>query len=231
MSGAFESSVNGVLNPDAVLECGVCWRSYDPSEGCESWDVPAGTAFADLPVEWRCPSCDASKDKFMVRDAGGTRRPAPRPTGVDQRIGDIVAAYRKAEKSMIGLPVHNPALEVEAVGFRPHKDGFAGVVVTPWCMNVTVVPGGPDAPPPGAVGSKRSHVFPSGAYTFTLGRLEGAGLIETCSLFSPMDDFGEQAVARAAAQAAADGLFEAPEPAPPPRMTRRFLLTRNGAPT
>ncbi len=230
MTGVFESSVNGALNADAILECGVCWHAYDPSVGCEDWDVPAGTAFAELPDEWRCPSCDAPKDKFMVREPGQERRIELRAPDLDQCIEGIVAAYQKAEKSMIGLPVHNPALEVEAVGFRPHCDDYAGVVITPWCMNVTVIAADPDAPAPGAIGSKRSHSFPSGVYTFTLGRLDGAGLIETCSLFSPMDEFNDQAVAREAARAAVEGLFEAPKPSAQPTMTRRFLLTRNGAP-
>lgn len=222
--------MDGALNADAILECGVCWHAYDPAEGCEGRDIAPGTAFSDLPDDWRCPSCDAPKDKFMIRDAGAIERgPTARPD-LEQRLEQIRAAYHDAEKAIIGLPVHNPTLEIDLVDFREHGSGYAGIVITPWCMNVLYMDADPEAPPPGAIGSKRVHTFPSGGYTFTLGRLDGAGLIETCSLFSPMDEFNDMAVARDTAIAAAGGLFEAPEPAPQPRVTRRFLLTRNGAP-
>ena len=51
--------------PDAVMECGICWTVYDPRLGDAEWQIPAGTAFRDLPEEWRCPECDAPKAKFF----------------------------------------------------------------------------------------------------------------------------------------------------------------------
>ena len=56
------------VRPDSRLECGICWWVYDPAQGDPVWQVPAGTAFADLPEHWRCPECDGPKDKFMVLD-------------------------------------------------------------------------------------------------------------------------------------------------------------------
>ncbi len=47
------------------MECGICWQVYDPAEGDPVWQAPAGTAFVDLPAEWRCPNCDADPSKFM----------------------------------------------------------------------------------------------------------------------------------------------------------------------
>lgn len=47
------------------MECGVCWYVYDPAAGDDVWQVPPGTAFADLPDDWRCPNCDAPPHKFM----------------------------------------------------------------------------------------------------------------------------------------------------------------------
>ena len=49
------------------MECGVCWYVYDPAEGDPVWQIEAGVAFADLPEEWRCPHCDAPRDKFLRR--------------------------------------------------------------------------------------------------------------------------------------------------------------------
>ena len=53
------------LSPEDRMECGVCWAVYDPAEGDPVWQVPAGTPFADLPEDWRCPTCDAPQDRFL----------------------------------------------------------------------------------------------------------------------------------------------------------------------
>ncbi len=44
--------------------CTVCGYVYDPANGDPEGDVPAGTAFADLPAGWRCPVCGVGKDSF-----------------------------------------------------------------------------------------------------------------------------------------------------------------------
>ena len=48
------------------MECGVCWQVYDPAEGDDVWQVPAGTSFAALPGHWRCPRCDAPRERFLA---------------------------------------------------------------------------------------------------------------------------------------------------------------------
>jgi hypothetical protein len=59
---------------------------------------------------------------------------------------------------------------------------------------------------------------------------EENGLIATCSLFSLMHDFADQAAARDAAVAAVTALFEPEPPAPPaapkpsPQLSRRRFL-------
>lgn len=231
MSLAFESSAAGALPDEARLECGVCWWVYDPETGEDTFDTPPGTPFTALPADWRCPACDAPKSKFMALAPGiaPTRRG---PASLERRVGDLVAAFHAAEANMIGLPVHNDRLRIEAVGFRAHGDHFVGVMVTPWSMNLTLLPADPDAPPPGALGASRVHAFPSGSYSFLIGRMDGVGILETCSLFSPMDEFDDPDVCRTVAEAAIEGLFEAPEPEPaekPKAVSRRFLLTLNGS--
>ena len=230
MTAPFEGSATNL--PDgAVLECGVCWRVYDPKSGDEQWDISPGTPFSQLPDHWRCPGCDADKGKFMVKSGGAAMaQPMPLPA-LEDRVSSLIAAYTEADREMVGLPVHNPALCVDAIGFRAHADGYAGVVVTPWCMNVAMIPAEPGAAPPLAVGSKRQVHFPSGAYTMIAGRMGGVGLVETCSLFSPMDEFESMDTAVLTAEAAVDGLFTEETPEPAPKLTRRFVLTRNGAPT
>ncbi|MGF1462679.1 MAG: [NiFe]-hydrogenase assembly chaperone HybE [Maricaulaceae bacterium] len=226
MSGTFEGSFAGALAADAVLECGVCWHVYDPALGDDDRNIPPGTPFSALPSDWRCPCCDADRSKFML-PAGGLSGAAsgPQILPLDVRLAGLSQAFQKAEASMVGLPVHNPALDIEMVGFRAFQDGFVGVVVTPWCMNLAYFPQDAAAPAPGAIGSTRTLAFPSGGYSFIMGRMDGFGVIETCSLFSPMDEFDDPDVARAVAASAIEGLFEVPEPPPPKQVSRRFLFT------
>jgi rubredoxin len=44
--------------------CQVCGYVYDPAVGDPDNGIPAGTRFEDLPDEWTCPVCGASKDDF-----------------------------------------------------------------------------------------------------------------------------------------------------------------------
>ncbi len=47
------------------FECGVCWHVYDPAEGDDVAQIPSGTPFDALPEDWRCPTCDGPKHKYM----------------------------------------------------------------------------------------------------------------------------------------------------------------------
>lgn len=44
--------------------CSICGQVYDPAIGDPEHGIPAGTAFEDLPADWKCPRCRQSKDKF-----------------------------------------------------------------------------------------------------------------------------------------------------------------------
>ncbi len=48
--------------------CDLCGYVYDPAEGDPDNDVAAGTAFSDIPEDWVCPLCGASKDDFSPAD-------------------------------------------------------------------------------------------------------------------------------------------------------------------
>ncbi|WP_243547406.1 rubredoxin [Pseudodesulfovibrio tunisiensis] len=48
--------------------CDICGYVYDPEVGDPDSDIPAGTAFEDLPDEWVCPICGAPKDSFSPED-------------------------------------------------------------------------------------------------------------------------------------------------------------------
>jgi len=45
-------------------KCLACEYIYDPDVGDPDNNIKAGTAFEDLPDDWVCPECGASKDEF-----------------------------------------------------------------------------------------------------------------------------------------------------------------------
>ncbi len=53
------------IDASTRLECRICWYVYDPALGDEVEQIPPGTPFSDLPAHWRCPQCDAERDKFL----------------------------------------------------------------------------------------------------------------------------------------------------------------------
>ncbi len=110
--------------------------------------------------------------------------------------------YRRVgERSMRDLPIYNDALAVEAVGFGMRDATIAGILITPWFMNVILLPLD-ESLASQSPGSSFSHVFPVGAIDFNVADLDGVGRIATCSLFSPMFEFSSMEVARATAEAA-----------------------------
>lgn len=45
-------------------ECTVCGYIYDPAKGDTDNGVKPGTVWEDVPEDWVCPLCGASKDMF-----------------------------------------------------------------------------------------------------------------------------------------------------------------------
>ena len=48
----------------AKWKCIVCGYIYDEEEGDPNNGIAPGTKFEDLPDDWVCPLCGASKDMF-----------------------------------------------------------------------------------------------------------------------------------------------------------------------
>ncbi len=53
-------------NAGGKYVCSVCGYVYDPTVGDSGAGIVPGTAFEDLPEDWRCPICGVSKDKFRA---------------------------------------------------------------------------------------------------------------------------------------------------------------------
>ncbi|MFO7749828.1 MAG: rubredoxin [Desulfobacteraceae bacterium] len=48
--------------------CDLCGYVYDPAAGDPDNGVDPGTSFDDLPDDWECPVCGASKEDFSPED-------------------------------------------------------------------------------------------------------------------------------------------------------------------
>lgn len=137
---------------------------------------------------------------------------------------------------MADVPILNDVIGVEAVGFREIDDGLLGVLITPWFMNLMLLPKAPDAWEGQRPGEKTLHSLPAGSYEFIAGLEEGIGDYRMCSLFSPMFEFADHGAAVETAVAVMDGIMTSPDaekgpdddvpeaPSSPRRMTRRELF-------
>ena len=47
-----------------IYICELCGYEYNSVEGDEENSIERGTDFEDLPVDWTCPLCGASKEDF-----------------------------------------------------------------------------------------------------------------------------------------------------------------------
>lgn len=159
------------------------------------------------------------------------------------RIAALEAAYvHIAATRMAGLPLLQPGLRVQALGFAPQADApdwLLGVLITPWFMNLLRLPLASQAVPL-ALGERGARTLGQGVQRLALdfiGAHEPAvGGFEACSLFSPLHGFADQAAVVATAEAVLAQLRAAtavplagPAPAAAPVPSRRGFLFGRGA--
>ncbi len=109
--------------------------------------------------------------------------------GVDTLLG----AYRDiVQPRMSSLPMFNEALRVEAVDFQPHEGRTCGVIITPWFMNLVVLPAEDDDWEALAPGESVTVSFPGGDYDCTASNVEGLGTHLALPLFTTVKDFTDQ---------------------------------------
>lgn len=125
------------------------------------------------------------------------------------------AAYRAIARRMDGLNFVNPAIEVEAVGFAPWEAHWLGVMVTPWCINLMLLPREPGGWTSLPQGKTLRYRFPAGDYEFISSRDDAVGEYQMCSLISPVLEIPDHATARQVAELARAALLD-PANAPVP---------------
>ncbi len=133
-----------------------------------------------------------------------TPSPLPDPSACLESVFRTVFAER-----MRGLGFVNMAVRVEAIAFAPWKGYWLGVMLTPWSMNLMLMPRDAAAWRTLSPGEKRRYTFPAGSFDFISAHSEGIGEYLICSLFSPVLEFADHETARQTAQLAREALFDA----------------------
>ncbi len=145
---------------------------------------------------------------------------------------EVEALYQRIHANeMADMPVLNTALAVEALGFERCAYGWLGILITPWFMNLLLLPATGVTWTSVPAGKPRSLSFASGDYIFNADRETTLGEFLSCQLFSPMYHFPDQDTARIAARAALAAVLSQPGSPTQPEKTdtpaspskRRFL--------
>ncbi|HOV03207.1 MAG TPA: [NiFe]-hydrogenase assembly chaperone HybE [Hyphomicrobiales bacterium] len=160
-----------------------------------------------------------------------------RTATLERKVGVLVRRFRIIAEGMRDLPLCNPAIAVEAVDFRIHDGEGVGVLITPWFMNVVLLPLDDQPFEMAAMGRKRLVEMPAGPREFLVGGDEVTGLFAAHSLHSPILDVSSHDAAVAVARSALDKLMTPPpeedeaiepeaqsEASPQPGTSRRTLL-------
>lgn len=154
-----------------------------------------------------------------------------------RRVDGLAHVFTEIGRTrMLGVPLQNPALLVQALGFAPDPDDpeiLSGVLVTPWFMNLVRLP--TRANPPGlrllAVGEKGQRAVGKTSFDFLGASEADIGAFEVCSLFSPMFEFADHAAAADTATEILNLLrlpMTTPAFKPPAEPTRRGFLFGRG---
>jgi [NiFe] hydrogenase assembly HybE family chaperone len=108
-------------------------------------------------------------------------------------IEGVEKAFRTIhEERMAGLPILNQQLQVQAIGFCQLNGHCAGILITPWFMNLMVLPSEGDSWNDAKPGEKRSFDFPSGPCEMAVVEEKELGRYLSRPLFSPMGSFRNQ---------------------------------------
>jgi [NiFe] hydrogenase assembly HybE family chaperone len=147
------------------------------------------------------------------------------------------AFFRIERDHMVDVPILNPALSVQAIDFQRWQGHWLGIVVTPWCMSMLLLPGSAENWISTGENKRRFVKFPAGDFAFLGSSEVELGEYQSCSLFSPMGKFSTQSEATMTARASLIGLLTVAKPSQtlskttknseePSLARRRFLTLR-----
>lgn len=130
------------------------------------------------------------------------------------------------ESRMRGLPILNPALRVAALAFRRFGEDQVGVLITPWFINLVVLPGDGSRYP--AQGERLDYVLPGEALEMTVHADAALGSYLSAVLYREVAAIPDMAYGQKLASDIIERLFEQPATAGRPvphTLSRRALFT------
>ena len=144
----------------------------------------------------------------------------------------IEALFRRIEtERMQDVPMPNAALRVEAVGFSHWSEHWLGMLITPWSINVMLLPGERSAWQGVADGARVFYRFACGDFAFVGGHEPEVGEYHSCALYTRMGELSDQNMARDVAQTALGVLHRNPAANPAaPGLHYREGAVAGGAP-
>lgn len=161
-------------------------------------------------------------NKRIRKPAFQAPQPAPAIPISDDPSARLASMYRRVwETSMHDMPWVNRALTVEVVGFRRWQGDWVGAVITPWFLNLFVLPGGGELWSDRPAGERCNIALPAGELEFIADDDATAEVpaYQYCALITEVSQFASQEAAREAAKDALVALFTLPavvaEPALP----------------
>jgi [NiFe] hydrogenase assembly HybE family chaperone len=121
-------------------------------------------------------------------------------TDLETLTQQIEYVFQRIEREqMQDIPLLNPALSVQTVGFQRYQGRSLGVLITPWMMNLLMFPADDEEWSELKLGDKQHHRLPANEYRFMVNEIDGIGICLTHSIYSPMGEFMNQEHAVAAA--------------------------------
>jgi [NiFe] hydrogenase assembly HybE family chaperone len=122
-------------------------------------------------------------------------------TDLETLTRQIENVFKRIEREqMQDIPLLNPALQVQTLGFQHYQGRPVGILITPWMMNLLLLPAEAEDWSELKLGDKRHHRFPANEFCFMVNEIEGIGVCQSHSLYSPMHEFMNQEHAVAAAE-------------------------------
>lgn len=95
------------------------------------------------------------------------------------------------KERMFDIPIINDKIDVSVIGFQQWQNSYLCILITPWFMNLMLLPGEDENWDELRETTSTRHTFPSGNYQFLVGFEADIGKYQMCSLFSPMFEFAD----------------------------------------
>lgn len=130
---------------------------------------------------------------------------------MDDKIAQLETCfYNIHQQRMLDVPILNDKLSVKAIGFQPWQEYWLGVLITPWFINVILLPQPDSQLTLPTIGNTTKYAFPSGVFSFIATHEEHIGTYLACSLLSPVTDIDSQCLAE---EVATEALLAMMDPA------------------